>query len=378
MPPHETKYLRQTAVLWPFVGVDRYNKELRGEPEEIKCRWVPTDKEGEAGDYSAKVVVAVDIAIRDLLWLGTYNEWLLAQETSDHHRIMRVIEFKKVPDIKKRYYRRTVQVKKYQGEIPEAVRVGTPSDVDLSILGAGFGPDACHGCNDLNQNYTVALTVNGLNSQEWRSDLFDLGTGTGTGSCDMEWIWIATRDLILNVVQVELYLTGIGVVATWAVEGEVWDGIEPLELTLLSSSAQCDWPATLTIQGIAYTVPLGDIVLVGAGFADSTLPAVVHCSGCTDLNQDFGFTFYGDTGTHRVWRTAPFTFDGEPHYWEVPVGENYVGVELRHAQYRNVRVVYSYHSGAARWDEETEITPTFIAGDSNCCSWPNFVVLRGN
>lgn len=129
MPPMETAYRRQTAVLWEWLREDAYNEPVLDEPVEIAVRWKWGRREalspqGTPIAVDATVVVAQDIAVGSLLYEGTLNEWYghsgtgsgsAGQDTA----LMQVVTFSSTPDLKNRNRRRTAGLVYFRDEMPE-------------------------------------------------------------------------------------------------------------------------------------------------------------------------------------------------------------------------------------------------------------------
>lgn len=123
MPALETMDRHQTAVLWEKTGVDANNETVVGEPVEITVRWVNRPK--QAGrplnipvTVDATVVVAQDVTIGSLMYLGTLEEFYGTGSAGDDVQIMEVIAAPKTSDIKHRNWRRTLGLKFYRSRLP--------------------------------------------------------------------------------------------------------------------------------------------------------------------------------------------------------------------------------------------------------------------
>ena len=117
MPRPEVSDLRQKAVLLAATGkADTHGEFLVGAAQEISVRWSfdrreTRDPEGQSIAIDAVAAVAVAIPIGSRLWLGK-----LANFTGEaNHTMMTVVNYREVPDLKARNFRRSVDLKKYKG-----------------------------------------------------------------------------------------------------------------------------------------------------------------------------------------------------------------------------------------------------------------------
>lgn len=123
MPALETMDRHQTAVLWEMIGVDANNETVVGEPSEIQVRWVDrpsqvSGAEGHPTTVDATAVVAQDIPIGSLMWLGTLEDFYGVGSAGDDAAIMEVVSAPVASDLKNRVYRRTVGLRYYRSSLP--------------------------------------------------------------------------------------------------------------------------------------------------------------------------------------------------------------------------------------------------------------------
>lgn len=255
MPRIEVSYLLQKAVLWPYEGVDLFNKPLRGSPVEIRVRWEQRKHQKEQDEATvAEVVVDREIETRSLMWLGELADFYGTGSGAADAEIKEVEQYREVPDIKNRNPYRTVLLRRFQGDIPEVERVGTASNVDLVVLGTGFGYTeittgtgtgtddvSCSTCGRLNDDFTAVLTDNGTNLQVWESAAFEI--------CEENWLWHIERDLVENVVTATLEDDLGEVQATYTMTDQTWDGEDEVTLYKVSGNSVCEYPGTLQIRG---------------------------------------------------------------------------------------------------------------------------------
>lgn len=123
MPSIETAYLTQDAVLFPFDGTDIHNEIKRGDPVEIKVRWLTgrsqsLSAQGTPLALDATVIVDRVIENRSLLFLGSLSEWLGTGSEGDDSELMEVVSYKETPDLKGRVERRSVGLVYYRDTPP--------------------------------------------------------------------------------------------------------------------------------------------------------------------------------------------------------------------------------------------------------------------
>lgn len=124
MPPFETLDLHQTAVRWPAAGRDPATGEvLRGEPEELRVRWVTgrragVDAQGSPVVLDAQVVTARVVKVDDLFWLGRLADF---DPTDGGAEVMRAVDFDDTTDLKNRHRRTTANLQRFHGRLPDPV-----------------------------------------------------------------------------------------------------------------------------------------------------------------------------------------------------------------------------------------------------------------
>lgn len=129
MPPIETAFRRQTAVLWELLRVDAYNEPVVDAPVEIACRWKwgtaqQAGPQGTPITVDATVVVAQDVTIGSLMFEGDLNDWLGhsgsgSGSAGDYSSIMEVVSANFTPDLKARNTRRTLGLRYFRDDFPE-------------------------------------------------------------------------------------------------------------------------------------------------------------------------------------------------------------------------------------------------------------------
>lgn len=256
MPRIEVSYLTQKAVLWPYESVDMFNLPVRGTPVEISVRWeyAKAQKDQDEGT-TARLVVDREIATRSLMWLGELADFYGTGSGAADVEIKEVEEYSEIPDIKGRVYYRTVKLRRFQGDIPPPPRVGTPSEVDLVVIGAGFGhyeittgtgtgtdDVACSDCEQLNTDFDVVLTCNSQDLQVWES-------AEAFTTCGEDWYWHIERNLVTNVVMAVIEDESGEAQVTFSMSGTTWNGQDTVTLNRLSGNSLCEWPATLQLRG---------------------------------------------------------------------------------------------------------------------------------
>ena len=106
-----TRRRHQKAVLWPATGYDEYSEVEVSTGVEIDVRWEwgkrdGLDAQGNTITIEATVVVDREIAVGSKMWLGLLANYA-AGET-----VLHVVNYKEVPDLKGRKYRRVVELSK--------------------------------------------------------------------------------------------------------------------------------------------------------------------------------------------------------------------------------------------------------------------------
>lgn len=120
----ETKDLNQKAVLWTVGGVDSYSRPKLNTAIEIPVRWVDKkterlDEKGNVVGADSVVIVDRQIAIGSIIWKGELVD--LPSPTSSITNLYEVMDTRESPDIKGRYFRRTIIITKYGSSLPESV-----------------------------------------------------------------------------------------------------------------------------------------------------------------------------------------------------------------------------------------------------------------
>lgn len=133
MPSIEVANLKQDAVLWPNNGYDAYGNPKVSGAVPIKVRWRDTHREIVAPDgntiaIDATATVPFDIAVDSIMWLGYITDlgFGILSPGGPPIRIppkdaMLVKDFKRVPDIKGRKFRRTVQLMRAGDKLPNVL-----------------------------------------------------------------------------------------------------------------------------------------------------------------------------------------------------------------------------------------------------------------
>jgi hypothetical protein len=119
MPPIETDARFQKAVLWQMSGVDDYGEPRIDYTEELSVRWEDRrtqmpDPLGNMITVDATAVVDKRIEMESLVWKGEVDNLPGTSFTAELDELMVVVAYTEVPDVKGRFYRRTVGLKKYR------------------------------------------------------------------------------------------------------------------------------------------------------------------------------------------------------------------------------------------------------------------------
>lgn len=163
MPPVESKDLKQTAVLWPWIGYDNYGKPIHGSPVELSplsiprngVRWLTkrrmmTDAQGNVIALDATAVVAQKIDPDSLMWLGTLSDWYgtgSADTTTLGNELMIVKMYNEAPDIKNRSMnkRRDIGMLKYKGAPTPTLAPPAPTGLTGHVITSPPAPTGLTG-----------------------------------------------------------------------------------------------------------------------------------------------------------------------------------------------------------------------------------------
>lgn len=125
MPAQETSHRTQTALYWPFAGIDDYGRPtVSGTPQELTVRWEQgrqeaTDPQGGTITVDAVAVVDRAVTIGAEMWLGSLDDWLGTGSGSagSDDEVMRIAAYEEVPDVKGRATWRQVGLQR-KGDSP--------------------------------------------------------------------------------------------------------------------------------------------------------------------------------------------------------------------------------------------------------------------
>lgn len=117
----ETTNLKQKAVLWAFSSFDASGGIQVSSPVEINVRWEEVKSQSTGAETvpeGSTISVYVDRVITNgsVMRLGK-----LRQLPSPVDKVMEVVNFDEVPDLKARKFQRTVSLRKYGGSLPPIV-----------------------------------------------------------------------------------------------------------------------------------------------------------------------------------------------------------------------------------------------------------------
>ena len=118
MPNPETDSLTQKAVWWEVTGKDRFNNPTLSAAVEINTRWEIGNKEtidpsNTTVAIDSTVILDRDVSVGDILRLGAEVD--LPTPIDD---LREVVDFRKVPDVKGRNFRRKALLIKHSGTLP--------------------------------------------------------------------------------------------------------------------------------------------------------------------------------------------------------------------------------------------------------------------
>lgn len=122
MPAPELDYRFQRAQLWERIGDDEHANPIISTRVELKVRWENKQIEmltpsGQPIKIDALVIVVRDIKVGSIMWEGCEDD--LPDDLSTITKLMEVVAFDNIPDVKGRIQRRTVGLKRYNDKIPE-------------------------------------------------------------------------------------------------------------------------------------------------------------------------------------------------------------------------------------------------------------------
>lgn len=126
MPALEVMDLIHYAVLWPWVGVDRRAVvKVSATPSEIRCRWSNKQKrmldpnQNEIA-VDATVIVAQDIVIDSIMWLGQEDD-IPGTSGIPESGLFQVKAFDRGDELKGRILRRQVGLIRFNDTFPTTV-----------------------------------------------------------------------------------------------------------------------------------------------------------------------------------------------------------------------------------------------------------------
>ena len=104
------KMRKQWAVYWSPIGLDKNNKYIYDEPEEIRCRWDDrTERDfntiGEEVNVKATVYVDRVVALGGVLWLGLLVD---SPETPPEHNKIKI--YREIPNLRASEYLRIARL----------------------------------------------------------------------------------------------------------------------------------------------------------------------------------------------------------------------------------------------------------------------------
>ncbi len=125
MPAFEVRDRRDWAVVWEAVGADANGDFLvSGTPYETRVRWV--DKQAQALDPQGNVLTIdaqvicgfVDIPVGSAMWKGRLKDLPGTNPSPPPNNIMDVVTFNPTFDIKNRFKRRELGLKRRGATLP--------------------------------------------------------------------------------------------------------------------------------------------------------------------------------------------------------------------------------------------------------------------
>lgn len=118
--------MHQKAVLWPFSHKDEQGMPVVDAPVSIDVRWVTkrmesVDRQGNTISLDGMAVVDRKIDVESQMWLAPrqdedpIEQWYGTGSAGDDSEIMRVALYNEIPDMDGREVRRTVGLRRFQG-----------------------------------------------------------------------------------------------------------------------------------------------------------------------------------------------------------------------------------------------------------------------
>jgi hypothetical protein len=119
MPPIEEADFIHTAVVWPFLRMNRDNEPVLDAPIEVPCRWVPDQRQSVNQDgievtITARLACPIDLLPRSVAWKGELRAFD-SSETADLHE---VVSSGIVDDVQGKNTRREYDLARFRGKLP--------------------------------------------------------------------------------------------------------------------------------------------------------------------------------------------------------------------------------------------------------------------
>jgi hypothetical protein len=147
MPDISVAMLEQNAVVWPIAGYDDYGSIVVSNPIQIPCRWDDVlrqvlSPQGETVTTDATVIVDREIPVGSLMWQGRLKDWSdalgnnpLRVSIVDMVKSLREVKsYNASPDIKGRFYTRTVGLIRYKGKLPPLIGPPVPTPIPPPVI----------------------------------------------------------------------------------------------------------------------------------------------------------------------------------------------------------------------------------------------------
>lgn len=121
MPHPEQDYRFQKAQMWEKVGDDGYGNPIISVRVELCVRWENKqiemiDPDGQPIRVDALVQYIEDIEVGSIMWLGCEDD--LPDSGIPTTKLMEVVAFDDIPDVKGRVFRKTFGLKRYNQLLP--------------------------------------------------------------------------------------------------------------------------------------------------------------------------------------------------------------------------------------------------------------------
>lgn len=123
MPSQEGRFREQDAVLFAYLGQDRYGEPRVDSGTEIKVRYNTMrrkvlDPDGKTITLDGSAVVNQEVAVNSLLFIGTLSEWVGTGSSLADNELLQVKTYNDTPDIKNRASFKELGLMRFRNTMP--------------------------------------------------------------------------------------------------------------------------------------------------------------------------------------------------------------------------------------------------------------------